>query len=265
MKNPPLFESDLPSKTEALSIPAPHASKVTQPELKIASKKAAGSETFLLETAQEILEKQYRVYTWHDAKTQALITTNSLLFAAVGFLFREALKDWLATILLLSTIFFLAGSLIIALRQIIPRISGLKNPQPSIRSIRGICEFPNANDYSDAFMRLTPDQLLNDTVRQFYGMAGNNMRSYRITRNAVVATYSAVICLTGVILVSAIAARGYHLHGAWESTASLLSAPRQGSPSPPSSSLQGQPVLKTESALPPLNLPARLTLQQRNQ
>ena len=163
------------------------------------------------------MDKQYRLYTWNDAKTQALITTNSLLFAAIGFLFKECLKDTLAILLIGLAVLFLALSLIISLKQVIPRItSGKSGDGSNTRSLRGISLFKTWADYYGAFMLTTKSTILTDTVRQIYGMADNNLRSARIIKSGVYLTTAGVILILCAIYVSAFAARGHHALGLWQ-------------------------------------------------
>jgi Na+-transporting methylmalonyl-CoA/oxaloacetate decarboxylase gamma subunit len=199
--------------TDSVRVPPPADQQL--PPVK--SDSSDDMEQFLRTVALDVVDKQYRLYAWNDAKTQALITTNSLLFAAVGFLFKECLKDTLAIWLLGLAIFFLTYSLIISLKQVIPRISSGKTDEgPNIRSLRGISLFKKWNDYYNAFILTTKSTILTDTIRQIYGMADNNLRSARIITKGVYLTTGGVIMIFLAICASAFAVRGHHILGVWQ-------------------------------------------------
>lgn len=167
--------------------------------------------------ALDVVDKQYRLYAWVDTKNQALITTNAMLFAVVGFLYKDCLRDALALLLLASAVMFIASSLITCLTQVLPRITSHKSgDEPNTRSLRGITLFKTWEDYRHAFMSASKSALLIDTVRQIYGMASNNMRSARILKRGVYLTSAGVILILGAIFINAGAARGVHLLGRWQ-------------------------------------------------
>lgn len=172
---------------------------------------------FLHEVSSDLVSKQYKLYTWNDAKTDGLILTNSLLFAAVGFLFTECLKDTLAILLLALAVLLLASSLGMCLVHVKPRISsGKSGSGPNLRSLRGISSYKKWEDYQAAFMQMTPSANLKDTIRQIYGMADNNMRSEKIIKTGVKLTVWGVVMIVLAIYVSVAAARGYHALGTWQ-------------------------------------------------
>lgn len=177
----------------------------------------ADNETFLRAVSTDVVDKQYRLYAWADAKNQALITTNSLLFAAVGFLYKECVKDALALIFLGLGVAFIASSLIMCLTQALCKISsGKSGVEPNTRSLRGISTYKKWEDYREAFMRNTKANILSDTIRQIYGMANNNMRSATIIKCGVWLTSFGVLMVLGAICSSALSAHGYHALGAWQ-------------------------------------------------
>ena len=177
----------------------------------------ADTEQFLRTVSSDVVDKQYRLYAWADAKNQALITTNSLLFAAVGFLYKECVKDTLALSFLGLGVAFIAFSLIMCLTQVLCKItSGKSGKEPNTRSLRGISSFKTWEDYRGAVMRTTKAMLLADTIRQIYGMASNNMRSAKIIKCGVWLTSSGVLMILGAVCFSALSARGYHAFGAWQ-------------------------------------------------
>ena len=186
-------------------------------EAALALRVAHEREDFLRSIAFDVVDKQYRLYSWNDAKTQALIMTDSVLFAAVGFLYKEALNDSLATILLGVGTVCLGLSLMTCLVHVIPRItSGRSGEGPNTRSLRGIHLFSCWEDYRDAFMKTTPTSILTDSIRQVYGMADNNVRSARIIKRGVGLTLCGVIAIVAALFASAASARGYHPLGVWQ-------------------------------------------------
>ena len=174
-------------------------------------------EDFLRAVAADIHDKQYRLYGWCDAKTQALVTTNAALFAAVGFLYAQCLNDFLAMVLLGIGAFFLGASLITCLVHVIPRISsGQTGKDPNTRSLRGIGLYATWEEYRDAFTSATKTSFLTDTIRSIYGMVRNNLRSYRIIRRGVSFTLVGVVAIVAAMVTSAFAVRGHHAFGSWK-------------------------------------------------
>lgn len=177
----------------------------------------ADTEQFLRTVSTDVVDKQYRLYAWADAKNQALVTTNSLLFAAVGFLYKESVKDTLALIFLGLGVAFIASSLIMCLTQALCKISsGKSGNEPNTRSLRGISSFKKWEDYREAFTRKTKADILADTIRQIYGMASNNIRSANIIKCGVWLTSFGVLMILGSVCFSALSAHGYHAFGAWQ-------------------------------------------------
>jgi hypothetical protein len=175
------------------------------------------NEQFLRTVALDVVDKQYRLYAWTDAKNQALITTNSLLFAAVGFLYKECLKDACAMLLLGLGVVCVAFSLIRCLTQVLPKItSGKTGEEPNTRSLRGISLYKKFDDYSAAFHQTTESSFIKNTIRQIYGMANNNMRSARILKEGVYFTSFGILAILGALATSGLSARGYHMFGTWQ-------------------------------------------------
>jgi hypothetical protein len=213
---------------------------------------------FLWSVAPDLVDKQYRLYTWNDTKTQGLITTNSVLFAVIGFLYADCLQDTLATVLLALGTCFVGVSLVVCLIHVIPRISsGKTGIEPNTRSLRGIGLYKKFEDYRDAFLLTTKTSILADTIRQIYGMADNNLRSARIIKRGVQLTLSGIALILCALYVSTLGARGHHAFGVWQinSTAgSVAQAPHSStSPSQPSSTA---PVLQpSDLQAPPTSIP----------
>ena len=169
-----------------------------------------------LAQALDILDKQYRLYSWNDAKALSLITTDSVLFAAVGFLFAACLSDNLALLLLGLALLLLSLSLFVVLRQVIPQgSSGKSGEAANIRSLRGICSFPNWTTYRDRFCDYTTDQFAEDAIRQAYGMADNNDQSRKTISRGVALTLAGIVALICAATAAALSARDIHLIGTW--------------------------------------------------
>jgi|GEM_PF-7074039 len=213
---------------------------------------------FLCSIAPDRLDKQYRLYPWNDAKTQGLITTNSVLFAVIGFLYTNCLQDTLATVLLLLGTIFVGLSLVVCLIHVIPRISsGKTGNEPNTRSLRGIGLYKTFEDYREAFLLTTKTSDLADTVRQIYGMANNNLRSARIIKRGVQFTLCGIALILCALYASALGARGHHAFGSWQINATGGSAaPLPQSAAPPSQPSSTAPALQpTGIHAPPTSIP----------
>lgn len=171
--------------------------------------------------AIEILDKQYRLYTWNDGKMLALITINAILFAAIGFLFRGSLSDALVLTLTLFAATSISVSVILCLWHAIPRIrSGLAGDDPNPRSLFGITNhFKTWQSYYDGFLKLDRNTLFRHSVRQIYGMAKNNIRSWRLLNSAAMFTMVGVTAILLSMIAAAFSVRGIHPLGEWRPTA----------------------------------------------
>ena len=174
------------------------------------------STTVRLAQSLDVLDKQYRLYSWNDSKALSLITTDSVLFAAIGFLFTACLPDKLALALLLSALALISLSLLVVLRQVIPQgSSGKSGEAPNVRSLRGICSFSDWNSYRNHFCALSEEQFAEDAIRQTYGMADNNDKSRVTIRRGVRLTLVGIIFLIAAAVAASFAARDFHMLGAW--------------------------------------------------
>lgn len=187
----------------------------------------------------DILDKQYRLYSWNDAKALSLITTDSVLFAAVGFLFAACLPDVLALLLLGAALILLSLSLFVVLRQVVPQgSSGKSGESANVRSLRGICSFNDWESYRDHFCSFSEEQFAEDAIRQAYGMANNNDKSRSTIRRGVTLTALGIVALVSAAGAAALSARGVHALGSWTPPAvQTQSAPRMeetasGGPTP---------------------------------
>jgi hypothetical protein len=122
-------------------------------------------------------------------------------------------------------VLFLAASLIICLIHVIPRLSsGKSGGEPNTRSLRGITGYENWEAYHDAFKLTTCNSILKDTIRQIYGMAHNNVRSVRIVTKGVCLTFCGVLMIVAAIYASALAARGHHAFGIWQTETNWITS-----------------------------------------
>lgn len=150
----------------------------------------------------ELIDKQYRLYSWNDGKLQALATINGLLIATVAFLFKDGPNNLPATLALLATLTLLFGSMAICLWRIrtFPQSNRTQAPWPNLRSINGIQKFSKWEEYRDVFVGADHTRYLNDSARQLYGMAFNNRRGHRMMEIAVWVTFvggGALVAATG--------------------------------------------------------------------
>ena len=172
--------------------------------------------TVILAQALDVLDKQYRLYSWNDSKALSVITADALLFAAVGFLLSPCLPDTLALLLLGLGTILLASSLLIVLRQVVPQgSSGKSGGRQNIRSLRGISMFRTWEGYRDEFFSLSEKQFAEDAVRQIFGMAHNNDDSRKKIDAAIGITSIAILAVILAGVSAAFSAKGYHLLGTW--------------------------------------------------
>lgn len=165
---------------------------------------AAGDEPvadWQLEAAIDVLDKQYRLYSWNDQKTATLITANSVLVATIGFLFSTVTKDSWALLFAIVALVLLAISLILSLAQVAPQgSSGKSGRLANLRSLRGIASFDNWQAYHQACRTMTKNEFYRDCIRQVYGMTVNNDESRDKTRRGVHMTLVAI----GFIIFAAV-------------------------------------------------------------
>jgi hypothetical protein len=152
-----------------------------------------------LDFIHDVLEKQYRNYSWNDGKVHALVTTNSILVAGIFVTLQARLvKSSLGTpeVLLLFSLLFVSISLIYCLRHSIPILSsGKSGPSDNLRAQTGITAMKNAHEYEQNVRSLSRDEMFHLASRQTYGMAWNNRRSHKIIQNAALLTMASSICI----------------------------------------------------------------------
>ena len=202
---------------------------------------AAKDETaFFTSVTADIVARQYKLYAWNDTKTIALITVNSLLFAAVSFLYRECLRETLALLFLGTAGLCFGTSLMFCLVQVYPRLTSRQTgSEPNVRSLRGIRLFRSWTAYLDAVKKMKEEDFLKDTARQAYGMAMNNLRSIAIIKCGVIFTVFGLLMMLLAAGFSAGALRGYQVIGPWAKPQETTVTP-----TPDSSVGQQKPALR---------------------
>lgn len=216
---------------------------------------SAAAVSVRLAQALDVLDKQYRLYSWNDAKSLSLITTNSVLFAAIGFLFAACLPDALAMLFMGCALFFISLSLVTVLLQVIPQgSSGKSGVAANVRSLRGICSFDDWQAYHDHFCTYSDEQFAEDAIRQAYGMANNNDKSRGTVQSGVTLTLFGIIFLFAAAVTAALSARGVHVLGSWATPPALSAQTAQAQNANDRSS--PQPLATAPSATPG-NGPAR--------
>jgi hypothetical protein len=164
----------------------------------------------------DILDKQYRLYSWNDSKSLSLITTNSVLLAAIGFLFKECIPDLFALLAILIALVFVACSLYFSLKQVIPQgSSGKSGTGPNVRALRSITEFKKWEDYHSKLLSMDENEAFECAARQVYGMALNNDASRRTTTRGVKLTFAGIVLILVATIGVALSAREIHLLGQW--------------------------------------------------
>ncbi|SRR6266446_240917 len=166
--------------------------------------------------ATDILDKQYRLYSWNDSKALSLITTNSVLLAAIGFLFKECIPDRFSLASILLALFFVAFSLYFSLKQVIPQgSSGKSGKGPNVRALRSITEFDKWETYHLKMLSMDEDEAFECAARQIYGMALNNDASRKTTTRGVKLTFLGIVFILLSTFGVALSARDIHPLGEW--------------------------------------------------
>jgi hypothetical protein len=178
---------------------------------------ALESKPWLRETATDILDKQYRLYSWNDSKSLTLITTNSVLLAGIGFIFKECLADSFALLTIALALILVGTSLFVSLRQVNPQGSSgkTKGKRPNIRALSGIATFKSWESYEKALYESDEGQVFTDTVRQVYGMAYNNDISRKTIARGVWLTRAGILLIWLSVVGVVLSARDIHPLGKW--------------------------------------------------
>jgi hypothetical protein len=221
------LDSSVSNQSEQISIAThPLVEGETSPALNIDAADSSGthaatnSEIWFKEFVLDLLDKQYRLYSWTDAKALSLITTNSLLLAAIGFLFKECLQDVLATILISMALVLSALSLFYSLVQVIPQgSSGRGGATPNLRALSGILTFKSWQKYEQAFHDYSLQNAISDTLRQAYGMAHNTDQGRKSITIGVRLTIASLVFVVLSAFGVAGSAAGYNPLGKWQQIA----------------------------------------------
>lgn len=172
----------------------------------------------LLNLTNDILDKQYRLYSWADSKTASLIQTNSILLATIGFIFKDCLNDVLATIFVFLAIGANVVSLYFCLRQVKPQKSSGKGVSdiPNLRALSGILKIKSWQEYHDKLIRINNKQLYEFSARQIYGMAFNVEESRINTTKAMKITLFGIAFLILSFISVSFASNNKHYLGTWQ-------------------------------------------------
>lgn len=151
----------------------------------------------------DILEKQYRNYTWNDGKVYALATLDSFLFAAGFVLYDKVTSVPFGSTVLLLAITFLCASVLCCCKHCVPILrSGKSGRNDNLRALTGITTFTSWESYRDAVLHLDSRSMLELTCRQIYGMAHNNSKSHNILYIAAHCTMAGVILLFVAVIIA---------------------------------------------------------------
>lgn len=172
--------------------------------------------------ANDIIDKQYRIYSWYDGKTSSLITTNSILLAAIGFLFKECLTDVLSLTSIILSFTFIGISLFYSLRQVIPQgSSGKTVGLPNIRSMTGISSFENWEDYHNRLKEIDQKFLFEVSARTIYGMTCNSCDSRKTILKGIYLTMVGIVFILLTFASVTLASIDIHILGRLDSKSSL--------------------------------------------
>ena len=149
----------------------------------------------LFDFTADIIDKQYRCYTWNDGKMQALVATDGALLAGIILIFQTFENISLETSIFLFLAFtFLLISLVVCLVHMIPRLdSGIGN-EANLRTMIGIRRF-SKEQYHEQVGGVGINDMIRMNCWQIAGMCQNNMRSYRLLQKGVRLTIAGVLVL----------------------------------------------------------------------
>lgn len=184
------------------------------------------------EFADEINDRQYRMYSWYTTKFQNLLTVGSFLFAGIVLIISSFCSSefnfnnlsvsnkWFAALFLITTgvsLLALAVSVGVGLFNLIPKLSSkIGGNEDNIRSLIGMKRFlalqknlgkteegknyyPASFHYYDDFKNLNDEQRLKFTVFQCIGMGKNNLESELQLRIASILMITAFVA--GVVSI----------------------------------------------------------------
>jgi len=130
----------------------------------------------------ELIDKEYRLYSWNDARVQTLATINGLLIAALSFLFRDGSKNYPSLLFLSASMLLLCAGLGVCLWFLrrFPHSNKTTEDNPNVRSLRGISSHENWKHYEEVLRTMPAEQFFQDSARQIFGMAHNNLVFHRM-------------------------------------------------------------------------------------
>jgi hypothetical protein len=192
----------------------PNSSKITVDDHEI--------EDWKIDMALDIVDKQYRLYSWSDSKTASLITTNSILLAVIGFSFKECLEDVFSVVAMTISLVAVSLSLYFSLRQVIPQGSSGKatSSKPNVRALSGILKYDSWTTYFDDLSRLSKKEFLEANARQIFGMSRNVNESRKMTTVGVRLTLVGIIFMCLAVVGASLSSNDIHIFGEWAASTS---------------------------------------------
>ena len=171
----------------------------------------------LMALTTDIIDKQYRLYSWADSKTLSLITTNSILLATIGFLFKECLADTFSLLALIVSLSLIGISLYFSLIQVTPQGSSGKglSTEPNLKALSGILNFENWESYHEALLKIDKKNLCVYSARQIFGMANNTDKSRKMTTKGVKFTITGIFFMFLSVIGVSLSARNINILGKW--------------------------------------------------
>ena len=176
----------------------------------------------LLTWSYDIGDKQYRSYSWNDAKVQCLLTVDAALIAGILFILQllnagnGIIIEGLPIILYFSAFICLSISLILCLLHSIPKLNSKIGNEANLRTIIGISRFSTIEkalgkesgfiakeEYCKSVMNLSIDDLVKMNLQQIAGMSKNNNESYKtIRKGAIFTIVSVVFIIVGTVALA---------------------------------------------------------------
>ncbi|WP_428150916.1 hypothetical protein [Brevundimonas sp.] len=152
----------------------------------------------------DMIDKQYRLYAWNDARVQVLATINGLLITALTFLFKDGPRTTFSLACLVTALIALCAGLLICLWFLrdFPNSRRSQAPgSPNVRSLNGITAYADWEAYETALLTMSAERYFKDSARQIYGMAINNVRCHATMRQGSILTMlGAIILVIGAAL-----------------------------------------------------------------
>lgn len=144
----------------------------------------------------DIIDKQYRSYTWNDTKVQALITIDTALIAGILLIFQIYSSIYGLVLYIFGFSFgLLIISSLICLYHSIPQINSKIGNEDNLRTMVGIKNYTK-EEYHTRILKLNLKTMVKMNCNQISGMCKNNMRSYNLIKRG------AYLTIIGVILIA---------------------------------------------------------------